>query len=568
MDTQTTIAQRWVEVLSCDCAFELMALERIPEFGFTGVNLWTSFEWERQADIDNYYYTLPVEYSRYPQLNALRDREMIRRGADFLHEYCRRAHRLGVIVQHVYHLCNFVGRRFEVTAQLRSPDVATGLQDVQPEWFNAHEEIDYSRPDFYEFMVAEVEDFFNTFPQIDGLFCWNCECSAFTPSRLTHQTVTHQQIADDAIHAVYDVCQRHGKVMTHDIHARGADAELTRGVIDAAAVCPDLILGGDATYSDWQIHLPTTPWLAEMANHNRIYVGFDVGGEFFGQGRTIAAWPHWITKHFEACLPHHPYAISVRSAVLSPESSTFMMPLLELNARLISQLAVHGEADFDGLVHQWWGNHFSGECPDGMSEVIQSFEAYIEKALYINGTNITDYNPDHSFPVKAVDIGPGIPVWHGEQFTRPGTPLSESMCRMIPPWGHQSRPVDVLRQEKCDAMAICDEALSRIGTMTMGEEDRAYFVTRLSQARDFAEAFLHTINVTHALYQIVGEHHDQSLSDPATALGAALQRFGAHADKMEERWGTTFYRQFVVKMRRFADDIPRDVYALHDCRQA
>ena len=156
MSSQATVPHRWIETNACDHAFELMALQRYPDFGFTGINVWTSFEWERQADLDNYYFTLPVVYSRYPQLNALRDQQMIRSGADFLHEYSRRAHQLGLTVHHAYHLCNFVGARFGATDQLRTPDLVTGLRDVQPNWFNEHGEIDFTKPDFYAFMAAEV----------------------------------------------------------------------------------------------------------------------------------------------------------------------------------------------------------------------------------------------------------------------------------------------------------------------------------------------------------------------------------------------------------------------------
>jgi hypothetical protein len=307
--------------------------------------------------------------------------------------------------------------------------------------------------------------------------------------------------------------------------------------------------------------LPTTPWLAEMRKHNRIYVGFDASGEFFGQGRTIGGWPRWIMKHFGAAKTHGLTGITVRSATIARDNSCLVVPMLEFNLRLVAQLAQHGAVDLAAEIRAWWRRHFSGELPDGMEEVFLSFEDYIEKALYINGTNITEYNPDHGFPRKAVDVAPGYPCWHSEQFTRPGTPIAEIMCRMIPPWGQKSRPVTELRQEKLDAIAICDTAMARIQAMTMDGEDREYFLCKLQQARDFAEAFLMTINVVHPLYQLVGEHYDQTMTDPRAALREELRKFLAHADAMESRWGPEFYRRFTPKMREFAADIPKTLYS-------
>lgn len=561
MTAEAVVPARWVELLSLDHAFTLLELERLPDYGITGATLWTSFEYRIRAELDNYTYTLPVTYRRHADLNALRDQDRIRAGAAFLREFARRAHRLGLTVMHGYHLCNFVGRRFELTGQLRGRNPSTGLEEKRPAWFNEHGEVDFSKPDFYEFMAAEVDDFFEQFPQVDGLFCWNCECSTFTPSRLSRQSVSKAEIARRAVRAVYDVCRRRGKTMTHDIHAAGADAELSRAIIAAAGECPEVILGADATYSDWHLHLPTTPWVPEMRRHNRAYVGFDASGEFFGQGRTVGGWPRWIGRHFAALKEHGLAAVTIRCDTLAPDNSCLLAPLLELNLRLVARLARDGEADLDALFAEWWRRHFSGELPDGMKDVVLSFEEYLEKALYINGTNITEYNPDHGFPRKAVDVAPGYPCWHAEQFTKPGTPIAESMCRMIPTWGHRSRPVQELRREKLDAIAICNRAMARLPTLKMDGDDRAFFLARVHQARDVAEAFLLTIDLVYPLYQLLGEPYDRGMADPKAALRKQVQVFLAHAAAMEQRWGPEFYRRFTPKMREFAADIPPALYA-------
>lgn len=555
--SNATIPYRWVEIFSNNHEFALMELERMPDYGFTGVTLTTAF-----TGFDTYVYTLPVVYQKFADLNAIRDQDRIIRAAEFLHEFSRRAHRHGMTTMCWYHVCNFVGgSTADPSAQLRATQAQSpALQERHPDWFNEHGEPDFAGAGFYDFIAAEVEEFFTQFPDVDGLYCWNCECSLFTPTRLKHQALPAAEIVSRAMRVIYDVCQRHGKIMTHDIHTKGADAALTRGIIQAAADLPEVILGADVTYSDWHMHLDSCPWLEEMSRHNRIYVAFDAAGEFFGQGRTVGGWPRWITKHFDHAKKFSPGAISVRNDVNHPENSSVLVPMLEFNLRLVADLAQYGEVDLDEELRAWWRRHFTGELPDGMKEIFVSFEDYLEKALYINGTNITEYNPDHGFSRKAIDVAPGYPVWHAEQFRPPGTPLDEIMCRMIPAWGHVARPVAELCQEKLDAIAICDHGLQRLEKIEMAASDRAYFARRIRQARDVAEAFLLTIDVSHALYQTYVEHFDRNLDNPRVALREALDNFLTHAEAMEARWGNEFYRRFTPKMREFAADIPEYLY--------
>jgi hypothetical protein len=298
-----------------------------------------------------------------------------------------------------------------------------------------------------------------------------------------------------------------------------------------------------------------------MGRKNRIYVGFDAAGEFFGQGRTIAGWPRWTEKHFNAAKQHKAFsAMTVRSSVSSKPTCCTLLPMLEFNLRHIATLAQDGSADLDRLISEWWSRHFSGKLPEGLKELFLSFEDIIGSALYINGTNVTDYYPDHSYSSKAITNTPGFPIWHSEQFAPVGTPIPEIMAVMIPDWGQRVRPVEDLREEKRRAMRLCDEALSRLAGIKMAIEDKEYFQRRIAQMRDVAEAFLGAIDITYPLYQILIEHHDKSLTDPKRALRDALHNVRSLADAIEGRWGSHFYRRMPEKMRSFADSVPAMYY--------
>src|SRR5688572_29048332 len=107
------VPQRWVEILSFDHAFEMLELERMPDYGFTGVTLWSSFNYPVRDLLDNYNFMLPVVYRQHADLNRLRDQAVIASGSEFLREFSRRAHHRGLTVMHTFHLCNFVGARLD-----------------------------------------------------------------------------------------------------------------------------------------------------------------------------------------------------------------------------------------------------------------------------------------------------------------------------------------------------------------------------------------------------------------------------------------------------------------------
>ena len=341
--TTSAVPYRWVELLTLDDIVSFMELERLPAYGFTGATLWSSF---MNHGLDSYWYTIPVEYRRFPEFNQVRELNRIKEGEAFLTEFIRRAHRLGLTVQHNYDICNFVGG-LPTTTALRFGVTLDALKEVHPDWLNEHDEADLSKDCWYDFMEAEVEDFLTQFPGLDGLYCWNCENSQFTPTFLRHQSLPMREIVRRATKTVYDVCQRHGTLMTHDIHTAGADAPVTEAIIEAAAECPELILGADCTYGDWQFFLPTSPWLAKMRAHNRIYVGFDAAGEYFGKGKVLGPWPNWMIRHFTGAKAFEPAGVTVRTEIWSRGISAFASPFLELNVRTFARLAAHGEINLD-----------------------------------------------------------------------------------------------------------------------------------------------------------------------------------------------------------------------------
>jgi hypothetical protein len=107
-----------------------MELERLPDYGFTGATLQSSF---MNHGLDSYWYTIPVVYTRFSELNAVRDQTRLKEGATFLTEFIRRAHRLGLTVQHKYDLCNFVGGSPSDTRSGFEKNLEA-LKQAHPEW--------------------------------------------------------------------------------------------------------------------------------------------------------------------------------------------------------------------------------------------------------------------------------------------------------------------------------------------------------------------------------------------------------------------------------------------------
>ncbi|OGV68166.1 MAG: hypothetical protein A2498_14920 [Lentisphaerae bacterium RIFOXYC12_FULL_60_16] len=547
--SESYVPYRWAELTSFDEIETLMALDRLPSYGFTGATLWSSF---MKNELDSYStYTLPIAYRRFPEFNAVRDQDRILEGALFLDEFIRRAHHRGLTVMHWYNLCSFTGG--PPTHVDRRMEAALGaIKKVHPDWLNEHDEPDFSRDVWYDFMAAEADDFLTRFPAIDGLFCWNCEASHFTPSHLHHQTVSSRDIVRRATKAVYDVCRRHGKLMTHDIHTGGGNRELTGNIIAAAAECPELILGADCTYSDWQFFLPTTPWLDKMSRHNRIYLGFDSAGEFFGKGRVLGLWPKWIVKHFMNAKAFGLMAVTTRTEVFSRGLSAFASPFLDLNLRTVMTLAHDGEIDLDRILEAWWQAHFDGPWSPELKELILRFEPLVGQILHANGAGFT--NSSIAFPENI--LLPGGKTIFFDQFAKAGTRFDSTTYPMAPEEGRSVKPFATLRQEKLDGMAQCDDAVVRLGGLGLPDRTHHLLETRFLQAKDVALAHLYQLEAGHALFQQIGDYNDGTLANPKATLTETLKLIRAHADTMEGRWGSAFYDGFTGRMRQFADSVP------------
>jgi len=546
--TTPCVPYRWVELLSLDDVVTFMELERLPAYGFTGATLWSSF---MNHGLDSYWYTIPVVYRRFPEFNEVRDLNRIKEGAEFLTEFIRRAHRLGLTVQHNYDLCNFVGGPPTNTGSAFDVNRAA-LKQVHPEWLNEYDEADFSKDCWYEFMEAEVEDFLTQFPGLDGLYCWNCENSLFTPSFLHHQSIPHGEIVRRATKVVYDVCRRQGVLMTHDLHTIGGDVEVTEAIIAAAAEYPELMLGADCTYGDWQFFLPTTPWLDKMRAHNRIYVGFDAAGEYFGKGKVLGVWPNWMIRHFTDAKAFTPTCVTVRTEIWSRGISAFASPFLELNVRTLMTLAIQGEIDLDAELEAWWRDHFDGPWSPGVKELILRLESLQANITHINYSGCT--NSSTAFPGSILLANGKVAFF--EQFAEPGARFDAIPANWRLKAGDTVKPFAVLRQEKLDGMALCEDAVEKLEHLGLPEETRRLLETRFLQARDVAGAYLYLLDAAHALNEQIGEYRDNTLPDPKAALREALRHLRALADDMDARWGASFYDEFTLAMRTSAVSIP------------
>lgn len=148
---------------------------------------------------------------------------------------------------------------------------------------------------------------------------------------------------------------------------------------------------------------------------------------------------------------------------ISEEWLTFMNRVAEhvcraypdfiLTSNGYTNLALHGEVDLDAEIRAWWKRHFSGELPDGVKEVFLSFEDFIEKALYINGTNITEYNPDPRFSAQGGQCRARLPGLARGTIYETGHAHRRDHVPHDPAGGHKWRPAQELRQEKLDAIA-------------------------------------------------------------------------------------------------------------------
>lgn len=169
-------------------------------------------------------------------------------------------------------------------------ELPTGFEENYPETLNSDGDIEVSHPIIKDFLENKVEDFFYTYPKMDGIVLTLHE-TRIPLLKLKNQKLGEVERVKYVTKILFDTCKRLGKEL---IVRPFASIEEDYAMMTKAyeEISPELIIMDKWTQFDWSLTLPNNAFFNKI-NKNPLMVEADIFGEYFGKGFL----PIMLKKH-------------------------------------------------------------------------------------------------------------------------------------------------------------------------------------------------------------------------------------------------------------------------------
>lgn len=223
-----------------------------------------------------------VLYRKYSRFNEGKDMDYIMTALDAIREACRLAKRHGIRT-YVWH--------HELELPLK-------LKEVYPEIKNACGDIEVTHPIVKDFLENKIQDFFHSYPNIDGIILTLHETSV-PLLKLKEQKLGEMERVQYVTKILYDCCASLGKeLIVRPFASIEEDYEKMTQAYEE--VSTDMVIMDKWTQFDWSLTQPHNAFYRKIKK-NPLLVEADVFGEFFGKGRLPLMLKSHIAEKFEYC---------------------------------------------------------------------------------------------------------------------------------------------------------------------------------------------------------------------------------------------------------------------------
>lgn len=226
-------------------------------------------------------------YKKYSAFNDEKDAEYVKHCTNVVNEACRKAKLLG-IKTYMWHHELYLPARFRA---------------AYPETLNEYGDIEVSHPIIADFLENKIDDFFRTYPDMDGIILTLHETS-IPLLKLKSQKLGKTERVKHITRLLYEACKRLGKeLIVRPFASIEEDYDM---LMDAyAQISPELTVMDKWTQFDWSLTMPHNRFF-EKIKQNPLLVEADIFGEFFGKGRLPLMLDKHITEKFAYCSRFNP----------------------------------------------------------------------------------------------------------------------------------------------------------------------------------------------------------------------------------------------------------------------
>ncbi len=378
-------------------------------------------------------------YRKYAQFNEGKDLEYV--------EYCQK------VVNRVLDMLEPHGiKSYFWHHELEVP---LGFDEVYPEIRNADGDVEVTHPLIRDFLEHKIEDFFHTYPKMNGLVLTLHE-TRIPLLKLKNQKLDKVERVQYVTEILYSTCKRLGKeLIVRPFASIAADYDDFMAAYER--VSPELTVYDKWTKFDWSLIAPHNPFLARIKN-NPLMVEGDIFGEYFGVGYLPILLKDHIEKKVAYCMQFSPrgFACRIDRAGRNPFGTPNEVNLEVLDAALDGR-------DTEQAVQTFFEREY-GACAQTVRLAMEGTDEIQIKAMHAQG-----YYNIHAlsqFP------SPGTMRWQHRYFRNDYKPKPGTWQELA---GFPGMDHEAVLADKDEAIRLSEEKLAIIRTLEGKLEPEKYY---------------------------------------------------------------------------------------------
>ena len=265
-------------------------------------------------------------------------------------------------------------------------ELPVGFEERYPEILNSDGDVEISHPIVKDFLENKIEDFFYTYPKMDGIILTLHE-TRIPLLKLKNQKLGEVERVKYVTKILFDTCKRLGKEL---IVRPFASIEEDYAMMTKAyeEISPELIIMDKWTQFDWSLTLPNNAFFNKI-NKNPLMVEADIFGEYFGKGFLPIMLKKHIIEKVKYCNTFSPvgYCSRIDRNGYQPFGS-----VQEVNLRIME--ACLNDEDVDKAIDAFFAEKY-GEAGAKVRALMENTEDLQRKIFYLQGYYFTELS---SFP--------------------------------------------------------------------------------------------------------------------------------------------------------------------------
>ncbi len=306
-----------------------------------------------------------ILYRKYAQFNDEKDAEYVNYCKDVLNGACKRLSENGIKSYYWHH-------ELEVPAR---------FLDAYPELKNEFGDVEVTHPLIKDFLENKIEDFFYTYPYMNGLILTLHE-TRIPLLKLQNQKLGKIERVQYVTKILYDTCKRLGKdLIVRPFASIEEDYEMMTKAYEQ--ISHELVIMDKWTQFDWSLTLPENAFYHKIKN-NPLLVETDIFGEYFGKGAIPIMLKKHILKNYGYCEKFHPLGYISR---MDRDGKTPFGKVNEVNLRIM-EACLSGK-DVDEAIDTFFEEKYP-EVGQEIRALMEGTEDIQTKIFYIRNYYFSD----------------------------------------------------------------------------------------------------------------------------------------------------------------------------------